>query len=138
MWGSRMRFARNVFYIAGIWGLIIVTPLYFMYDRIGRDYPPPLTHPDVYYGFVGVTLVWQIAFLVIASDPVRFRPLMIVAALETFIYMATLTTLYTQGRMPLAQYVIVSPDAILCVLFAVAFVKTPREAARVREGLLAK
>jgi hypothetical protein len=123
-----MRFARRVFYIAGIWGLLIVTPLYFMYDRIGRDYPPPLTHPDVYYGFVGVTLVWQVAFLIIGSDPVRFRPLMIAAVLEKFTYMITLTTLYVQGRLPLEQYAIVSPDAILCVLFAVAFVKTPREA----------
>jgi hypothetical protein len=123
-----MRFARRVFYIAGIWGLLIVTPLYFMYDRIGRDYPPPLTHPDVYYGFVGVTLVWQVAFLIIGSDPVRFRPLMIAAVLEKFTYMVTLTTLYAQGRLPLEQYAIVSPDAILCVLFAVAFVKTPREA----------
>ena len=27
-----MRFARNVFLTAGIWGLLIVTPLYFWYD----------------------------------------------------------------------------------------------------------
>ena len=27
-----MRFARLVFRIAGIWGLLIVTPLYFLYE----------------------------------------------------------------------------------------------------------
>ena len=123
-----MRFARNVFYVAGIWGLLIVTPLYFMYDTIGREYPPPLTHPDIYYGFVGVTLVWQIAFLIIGSNPIRFRPLMIAAVLEKFSYMATMTTLYAQGRLAFGQFAIVSPDAILCVLFAVAFIKTPSEA----------
>jgi hypothetical protein len=88
-----MRFARVVFFIAGIWGFLIITPLYFMYDVIGRAYPPPVTHPDFYYGFLSVTLAWQVAFMVIAKDPVRFRPLMIAAALEKFGYIATLGTL---------------------------------------------
>ena len=134
-----MRFARTVFRIAGIWGLLIVTPLYFMYDTVGTSYPPPVTHPDFYYGFVGVTLVWQLAFLVISTDPIRFRPLMIVAALEKFSYMATMATLYAQGRIAPAQFAIVSPDAILCVLFAVAFLKTagaisPNTAAQTGRG----
>jgi hypothetical protein len=47
-----MSFARITFRIAGIWGLLILTPLYFFFDRIGRDYPPPITHPDFYYGFL--------------------------------------------------------------------------------------
>jgi hypothetical protein len=132
-----MRFARNVFYIAGIWGLLIVTPLYFMYDTIGREYPPPITHPDFYYGFIGVTLAWQVAFLIIGSDPVRFRPLMIAAALEKFSYMATLSTLYVQGRLQFGQFAVVSPDAILGVLFAVAVLKTPVQTAA-KEPLLAK
>jgi hypothetical protein len=132
-----MRFARNVFYIAGIWGLLIVTPLYFMYDTIGREYPPPITHPDFYYGFIGVTLAWQVAFLIIGSDPVRFRLLMIAAVLEKFSYMATLSTLYVQGRLQFGQFAVVSPDAILGVLFAVAFLKTPVQTAA-KEPLLAK
>lgn len=125
-----MRFARNVFYIAGIWGVLIVTPLYFMYDTVGREYPPPVTHPDFYYGFIGVTLAWQVAFLIIGSDPMRFRPLMIAAVLEKFSYMATLTTLYARGRLEFGQFAIVSPDAILCVLFLVAFIKTSEPVAK--------
>ena len=58
-----MRFARVVFAIAGVWGVLIMTPLYFTIDAVGRAYPPPITHPDLYYGFIGVTLAWQIAFL---------------------------------------------------------------------------
>lgn len=119
-----MRFARLVFRVAGVWGLLIVTPLYFLYDRIGRDYPPPVTHPDFYYGFIAVTLVWQLAFLLIGSDPIRFRPLMVVAALEKFGYMATMATLYAQGRIQAGQFAVVSPDTILGVLFVVAFLKT--------------
>ena len=72
-----MKFAKVVFWIAGIWGLLIITPLYFMFDLIGRKDPPPITHPGFFYGFVGLALAWQIAFLVIARDPVRYRSLMI-------------------------------------------------------------
>jgi hypothetical protein len=123
-----MRFARLVFRIAGIWGLLIVTPLYFLYDTVGQQYPPPVTHPDFYYGFIGVTLAWQVAFLLIGSDPVRFRPLMPVAMLEKFGYLATLTTLYALGRIALGQLAVVIPDATLGVLFVVAFMKTPHSA----------
>src|SRR4051812_4613312 len=77
-----MKFARNVFLIAGVWGLIVLTPLYFTFDLVGRSYPPAITHADFYYGFTGVALVWQVAFLVIASDPARYRPMMVVAVLE--------------------------------------------------------
>lgn len=121
-----MLFAKYVFRIAGIWGLAIVTPLYFLYDTVGRQYPPPVTHPDFYYGFASVTLAWQIAFLLIATDPIRFRPIMIAAILEKFGYLVTLGSLYAQGRVQFGQFAVVSPDAILGVLFIAAFVKTSR------------
>ncbi len=38
-----MRFAKIVFWVAGIWGLLVLTPLYFMFDLIGRNDPPPIT-----------------------------------------------------------------------------------------------
>jgi hypothetical protein len=119
-----MRFARFVFFIAGVWGILILTPLYFAFDVIGRQYPPPITHADFYYGFLSVALVWQIAFFVIGSDPGRFRPMMIVAVLEKFGYMATLGALYAQSRMQGGQVALASPDLVLGVLFVVAFVKT--------------
>jgi hypothetical protein len=119
-----MRFARFVFFIAGVWGILILTPLYFAFDVIGRQYPPPITHADFYYGFLSVALVWQIAFFVIGSDPGRFRPMMIVAVLEKFGYMATLGALYAQSRMQGRQVALASPDLVLGVLFVVAFVKT--------------
>ncbi len=30
------RFAKIVFWIAAIWGFLILTPLYFLFDTIGR------------------------------------------------------------------------------------------------------
>jgi hypothetical protein len=119
-----MKFARVVFAIAGISGVLIVTPLYFTRDLIGRQYPPPITHPDFYYGFVSVTLVWQLAFLVIATDPVRFRPMMVAAMLEKFVYIAAMTTLYAQGQLRLGQYAVAGPDFVLGLLFIAGFLKT--------------
>jgi hypothetical protein len=92
-----MRFAQRVFTGAGIWGLVVLAPLYFSFDLIGRQYPPPITHPDFFYGFAGVAIAWQIAFLVIGRDPDRFQPMMLAAILEKFGYVATLTVLFLQG-----------------------------------------
>ena len=39
-----MKFAKTVFWIAGIWGVLVVAPLYLMFDLIGRKDPPPITH----------------------------------------------------------------------------------------------
>jgi hypothetical protein len=66
-----VRFARWVFLVAGVLGLAEIVPLYFLDNMIGRTEPPPITHPGFYYGFVGVALAWQVAFLIISRDPVR-------------------------------------------------------------------
>lgn len=121
-----MRFAKIVFTIAGVWGFLVLTPLYFLFDYVGRQYPPPVTHPDLYYAFVTVALVWQIAFLMIAREPARFRPLMPVAMLEKFTYVAVLLLLHVQGRLPLVQAAVAIPDFVLGLFFVAAFVNTPR------------
>jgi len=51
-----MKFARIVFRVAAIWGVLVITPLYFMFDLIGRNDPPAITHPAFFYGFVGAGL----------------------------------------------------------------------------------
>lgn len=119
-----MRFARMVFTAAGLWGLVVLTPLYFMFDRIGRSYPPPITHPDFYYGFLAITLAWQIGFLLIGRDPVRLRPMMIPAVLEKAFYILTLAVLYGQGRLEPGQLAPGLPDFLLGCLFVAAFFKT--------------
>lgn len=118
-----MRFAKAVFTGAGIWGLLILAPLYFTFDLVGREYPPPITHPDLYYGFIGLGTAWQIGFLVIARDPARFRPMMIPAVLEKFIFVLSQCALYMQGRVRVGQLAVAGPDLILGILFIVAFVK---------------
>lgn len=77
-----MRFAKTVFTGAGLWGLVVLAPFYFTFDLVGRLYRPPITYPDLYYGFIAVAVAWQIGFLVIGRDPARFHPMMIPAGLE--------------------------------------------------------
>jgi hypothetical protein len=119
-----VRFAKIVFTIAGIWGIIVLTPLYFVFDTMGRLAPPAINHPQYYYGFVSIGLVWQIAFLIIASDPLRFRPFILAAILEKFGYMFSLIVLALQRRISNFDAVPAIPDGILGVLFIAAFFAT--------------
>ncbi len=120
-----MKFAKIVFWIAGIWGVLVITPLYFLFDLIGRNDPPPITHPGFFYGFAGVALAWQIAFLFIAQDPARFRPLMIPSMLEKASYGVAVFVLIFQGRMHPSDLVFAGTDLLLGLLFVIAYVKTP-------------
>lgn len=122
-----MSFARRVFLLAGIYGIIALLPQYFLEERIGVEMPPPITHPEHFYGFVGVALAWQLAFLLIARDPVRFRPLMPVAVLEKLSFGVAAIVLYTQGRVGGSVLSFGFIDLILAALFTAAFVATGRE-----------
>jgi len=120
-----MKFAKYLFYVAGVWGILVITPLFFIFDKIGQQDPPPVTHPLFYYGFAGVALAWQFVFLVIGSDPVRFRPLMLVSILEKLGYLLPAMVLYLQHRVHPADLFISFGDALLAVLFFIAYLKTP-------------
>jgi hypothetical protein len=119
-----MKFAKIVFWMAGIWGVLVLAPLYFMFDLIGRQDPPPITHPAFYYGFVGAGLAWQLVFFIVATNPVRFRPLMIACLAEKFTYAAALIILYTQNRLHRADLVFAGADFVLGILFMTSFLKT--------------
>ena len=119
-----MRFARRVFTIAGISGLLLVPPMFFVRAELERQHPPAITHPEFYYGFAAVTTAWQIAFLLIGSDPVRFRPLMLAGIVEKAGWVATVGVLYGQGRLAPDMLVFGAIDLLLGVLFVFAFVRT--------------
>ena len=121
-----MKFAKIIFWIAGIWGVLVITPLFFMFNLIGRQDPPPITHPGFYYGFVTAALAWQIAFFVIARDPIRLRPLIVPAIIEKFGYGIVVLVLVSQNRMRSSDLMLGCVDLLLGALFVAAFVKTRR------------
>jgi hypothetical protein len=119
-----MPFARWVFLIAGVYGVLAIAPMYFLESRFPAEAPPAITHPEFFYGFIGVTLAWQFAFLVIALDPPRYRLLMLPAMFEKFSFTAAATVLMLQGRLPGMVFGFALLDFLLGALFVIAFVKT--------------
>ena len=119
-----MKFARFVFIGAGVWGVVVLTPLIFLVDISGRHYLPPASYPQFFYGFMGVALAWQLVFLVIGSDPMRFRPLMIPAIVEKAGFIIPTSVLYAHGRITAQDASAAIPDALLGVLFVLAFLRS--------------
>jgi hypothetical protein len=126
-----MRVAKWVFLLAGLSGVLMVAPLYFE-ERFFREYPPTINRPEFYYGFVGVTLAWQFMFLVIATDPVRYRLAMLPAMLEKAGFAFVIPVLYALERVTLMWVGFAAMDATWLVLFAAAFFLTPRDGSKVK------
>jgi hypothetical protein len=119
-----MQFARSVFTIAGIYGLVALLPQYVMEQRLNRDFPPPITHPEHFYGFIGVAAAWQAAFLIIARDPARFRPIMIPGILEKLAFGVAAIVLYATGRLATTVLAFGLIDLAWAGLFFAAFMAT--------------
>jgi hypothetical protein len=130
-----MNFAKWAFRIAGTIGLLQIIPLYFYEAQLAIDMPPALNHPEYYYGFAGVTLAWQVAFLVISSDPLRYRPLMPVAILEKATFVLAAFWLYAQGRLPNLILAAALVDLLYGLSFVVAYLTTRTQAQAVQGGL---
>jgi hypothetical protein len=120
-----MRFAKWVFLLAGASGVLMILPLY-LEDRFFQDYPPAINRPEFYYGFAGVTLAWQFMFLVVASDPVRYRLAMLPAMLEKVGFAVAVPILYAADRVTGIWLVAAAMDATWLLLFVVAYLRTPR------------
>jgi hypothetical protein len=118
------RFARRVFTGAGILGLAALVPHYLLEGTVGRMFPPAITHPEYFYGFVGVAVAWQLAFLVMAREPLRYRGLMPVAVVEKASFGIPTLVLILLARAPLALLPFAVIDLTLGTLFLVAFFRT--------------
>jgi hypothetical protein len=116
-----MTLARWIFWLAGLYGLAVLLPQYFLLEQIARDTPPAVTHVEYFYGFVGVAVAWQIAFLVIGHNPLRFRPLMLVAVLEKLSFVIPVALLYARGDLPGKVFGFGMIDLLLGVFFLVAW-----------------
>lgn len=117
--------ARRIFRLAGYYGILVLLPQYLLETGLIPAPPGPIGRPEVFYGFVGVALAWQFAFIVIGGNPVRFRPLMLVAVLEKLAYGVPVVLLYVTGRTGADVLVFGIIDLLLGALFVLAYVRTP-------------
>jgi hypothetical protein len=119
-----MMFARRVFLGAAVYGLIVLLPQYFLEAKTGRDFPPAITHPEYYYGFIGIAVAWQIVFVIISRDPLRFRPIMLAAIVEKASFGFPAIVLYVTGRLSAQMLGAGVIDLILGVLFLLSYRRT--------------
>ena len=109
-----MKLARIVYLVAGIYGLLVLTP--------GLIAPPASSTPLFVIAFLASALVWQILFLIIAVDPRRFRPMMPVTVLEKAAFFVPVLILYRTGTIPAdTTFYGGLADGGLMLLFALAW-----------------
>lgn len=114
-------FARRVFFGAAVYGVLMLLPQYFLREAMDKLFPPPINHLEHFYGFVGVALAWQLAFLAIAREPLRLRPVMIAAAAEKLLFSGSSLVLIGLGRVPAILATVALVDLALGVLFTVSY-----------------
>ena len=119
-----MKTARRIFALAAAVGFLLLPPMYFMESRFAVENPPAITHPEFYYGFLGVGLAFQVMFALIAVDPVKYRLMMIPAMIEKFSYAAAILLLHHGGRVGQPTYSFAFMDLSFGFLFLWAYVLT--------------
>jgi hypothetical protein len=117
-----IKFTGRLMLVSGIYGLAVVTPLLFLEQQLSQRFPPAITHPELYYGFVWVTLAWQIAYLIMSRDPLRFRPMLIPAIVGKAGFATSVFVLAAKNRIPTSSIGLAPIDLILAALFIWAFV----------------
>jgi hypothetical protein len=113
-----MKLAKWVFASAGVMGLLSTVPLLFDENLMG------VRQAEFYYGFVCLDICWQVLYLFISSDPIRYRPLMIPAFLAKGSGTIALTWLYLLARVSTQWIAIGAVDGVFAVFFAIAYWST--------------
>jgi hypothetical protein len=126
-----MKFTRIVYGLAAAYGFVSLLPLYFMIEKVGHDAPPAITHPEFYYGFLGLALLWQFVFVLIATTPIRYRPIMLIAIAEKFVYTVPVLVLYSFGQV----HSNVARSSLLDPLFGVLFIVAYLRVANSQTGM---
>jgi len=122
-----MKHAKWIFYIAGIYGLLVTIPLAFMEKSVEQLMPPKVNHPEFFYGFVFLDICWQIMYLFIGTNPVRYRLMMLPAFLAKASGTVALMWLYVQERVSRPWLMVAAVDGVFAALFIVAFWAAGRE-----------
>ena len=118
------RFATWTFRLAGIYGLVVILLGYFSEPQIGRDYPPAVTHVEYFYGFMGLALTFQLIFLLISTDPLRYRPLMLLAVMEKLVFFVPAMILFARHQLPPPTAGGAAIDLVFAVLFLMSYFRT--------------
>lgn len=119
---------RRVFQVAWIWGVLTLTPMFFLELQVSTASGRAIAHPEYFYGFIGLALVFQAIFFLIARDPLRYRALIVVGVFEKAAFAIPAAVLVALGRADAGILFFAATDTILGAAFVWAFVKSGRAA----------
>jgi hypothetical protein len=117
-----IKFAQRLFLGAGIYGIAVIVPMFFLEHMIGEHDPPSITHAEFYYGFVCAAFAWQVVYLMMSREPIRLRPMLIPAIMGKAGFAISVFVLLAQGRLAAQNIVLPTVDLLLAALFAWAYV----------------
>lgn len=120
--------AKLIFRIAAAADILVLTPILFFPNRIGNPVPRPLTEPEYFHGFLALSLLFSILYLVIATNPIRYRPVMWIGILQKFVYPMAIFGLLSTHRTPPGKSFYAGMEFLFGLLFIIALVKTPKQA----------
>jgi hypothetical protein len=100
--------------------------MYFMETAHAGDHPPAIAHPEFYYGFVGVAIAFQLVFLIISRDPLKYQALILPSIFEKFSFAVAVALLLLAGRVSGMIVMGAAIDALLGTLFVVSWLMIRR------------
>jgi hypothetical protein len=115
-----IRISRNIFRISGVYGILILAPQLFRersFDTAGIH----LSHPEFFYGFFLVSLAFQVLFIIISTDPLRYRSTMIACFIEKGGHFISCLWLFLHNRVSAEMFLVSSPDALMLCLFIYSY-----------------
>lgn len=111
--------ARKVFLAACAWGALTLLPLPFLRTTI--EQAGSLSHPEYFYGFIGVCVAFQFIFFLVARRPAHYRALMPCCALEKMLFAGPTAVLVAAGQTPPSLLLFAGVDTVFLVLFLCAY-----------------
>lgn len=118
-----MKFAKYLFLLAGVSGIVLLFPLYFIETGTSET---AISHPAFYYGFIGVALAFQVLFIIISFDLYKYRMVIIPCIIEKVGFAVPVILLYFQNKVPQTILGAGIMDLILGILFAIVFFMKPQ------------
>ncbi|MFM9829029.1 MAG: hypothetical protein ACKVOB_09855 [Sphingomonas sp.] len=112
--------ARLIFGICAGYGILLLIPLFFA-ELVLTAQGVTLGQPEFFYGFVGTALACQLLYVAIARDPVRFRPVMLVAVAAKLGFGVPVALLFSAQRVDATTFGLGLVDIAMAAAFLFAW-----------------
>jgi hypothetical protein len=120
------KIARNIFRISGAYGILILAPQLFRESAFSAS-GAALDHPEFFYGFFLVSLAFQMIIIIISTDPLTYRPMMLAGFIEKGGHFSSCIFLFFRHRLATDMLIASSPDGLMLCLFIYCYIITSKQ-----------